>query len=48
MLLTLGLGTQRVSNFGLIGYSNVVYVGYKVDRKSVFEACQFLGKSLVS
>jgi hypothetical protein len=36
------------SLFDLIGYSDADYAGCKVDIKSTFETCQFLGQSLVS
>jgi hypothetical protein len=44
----LGLWYPKGSRFELIGYSDADYVGCKVDRKSTFETCQFLGRSLVS
>jgi hypothetical protein len=44
----LGLWYPNGSHFELLGYSDVDYVGCKVDRKSTFETCQFLGRSLVS
>jgi hypothetical protein len=34
--------------FDLIGYSDVDWVGSKIDRKSTSGTCQFLGRSLVS
>jgi hypothetical protein len=36
------------SHFELLGYSDVDYARYKVDRKSTSETCQFLGRSLIS
>jgi hypothetical protein len=36
------------STFVLIGYSDVDWVGCKIDRKSTSGTCQFLGRSLVS
>jgi hypothetical protein len=36
------------STFGLLGYSDSDYAGYKVDRKSISGTYQFLGQSLVS
>jgi hypothetical protein len=36
------------STIDLIMYSNVDYVGCKIDRKSTSGTCQFLGRSLVS
>jgi hypothetical protein len=44
----LGYGTPKESTFDLIGYSDVDYVGCKIDRKSTSGTCQFLGRSLVS
>jgi hypothetical protein len=44
----LGLWYPNDSHFDLIGYSNTDYAGCKVDRKSISETCQFLGRSLVS
>jgi hypothetical protein len=38
----------RGSTFDLIGYSDVDWAGYKIDRKSTSGTCQFLGRSLVS
>jgi hypothetical protein len=32
----LGLWYPKEAHFKLIGYSDVDYVGYKVDRKSIF------------
>jgi hypothetical protein len=43
----LGLCYPKGAHFELIGYSDVDYAGCKVDRKSTFETCQFLGRSLV-
>jgi hypothetical protein len=34
--------------FELLGYSNADYTGCKIDRKSTFGTCQFLGQSLIS
>jgi hypothetical protein len=45
---TFGLWYPKGSSFELIGYSDSDWAGDKVDRKSTFEACQFLGRSLVS
>jgi hypothetical protein len=42
-----GLWYPRGSTFDLIGYSDVDWVGYKIDRKSTSGTCQFLGRSLV-
>jgi hypothetical protein len=44
----LGLWYPKDSHFDLITYSNMDYVGCKVDRKSTFRTCQFLGRSLIS
>jgi hypothetical protein len=44
----LGLWYPKGSHFDLIGYSNADYTRCKVDRKSTFGTCQFLGRSLVS
>jgi hypothetical protein len=38
----------KYSNFELIGYSDVDYVGCKINRKSTSGTCQLLGRSLVS
>jgi hypothetical protein len=35
------------AHFELIGYSDANYIGCRVDRKSTFETCQFLDRSLV-
>jgi hypothetical protein len=43
-----GLWYPKGSTFDLIGYSVDEYTGYKIDRKSTSETCQFLGRSLVS
>jgi hypothetical protein len=44
----LGLWYPEGSHFELLRYSDADYVVCKVDRKSTFETCQFLGRSLVS
>jgi hypothetical protein len=44
----LGLWYPKGSHFDLIGYSDVDYARCKVDRKSTFETCQLLDRSLVS
>jgi hypothetical protein len=44
----LGLWYPKGSHFVLIDYSDVDYVGCKMDRKSIYGTCQFLGRSLVS
>jgi hypothetical protein len=43
----LGLWYPKGAHFELIGYSDVDYARCKVDRKSTFRTCQFLGRSLV-
>jgi hypothetical protein len=43
-----GLWYPKGSTFYLIGYSDADWVGCKIDRKSTFGTCQFLGRSLVS
>ena len=45
---TLAYGTQEDLTSKLAGYSDYDWVGDKVDRKSTFGGCQFLGRSLVS
>jgi hypothetical protein len=44
----LGLWYPNGSCFELLGYSDADYARCKVDRKSTFGTCQFLGWSLVS
>jgi hypothetical protein len=44
----LGLWYPKGSTFNLLSYFNSDYAGCKVDRKSTFGTCQFLGRSLVS
>jgi hypothetical protein len=39
---------HKGSHFKLIGYLDVDYGGYKVDRKSTLGTCQFLGRTIVS
>jgi hypothetical protein len=43
----LGLWYIKGAQFELIGYSDVDYATCKVDTKSTFRTCQFLGRSLV-
>jgi hypothetical protein len=43
----LGLWYPKGAHFELIGYFDVDYTKYKVDRKSTSGACQFLCRSLV-
>ena len=42
-----GLWFPKGSSFTLMGYSDADYAGDKKDRKSTFDACQFLSRSLV-
>jgi hypothetical protein len=44
----LGLWYPKGFTFNLLGYSDLDYVSYKVDRKSTSGTWQFLGRSLVS
>jgi hypothetical protein len=44
----LGIWYPKGSHFELLGYSDANYAVCKVDSKSTFETCQFLGRSLVS
>src|SRR5579859_2165350 len=44
----LGLWYPKGSSFDLLGYSDADWAGCKVDHKSTFGTCQFLGRSLVS
>ena len=44
----LGLWYPKGGDFSLVGYSDADYAGYKVDRKSTSDTCQFLSPSLVS
>jgi hypothetical protein len=43
----LGLWYPKGAQFELMGYSDMNYVGCKVDRKSISRTCQFLCRSLV-
>ena len=45
---SLGLWYPRDSGFELMGYSDSDYAGCKIERKSTFGRCQFLGGKLVS
>jgi hypothetical protein len=45
---TFGLWYPKGLSFELIGYSDLDWVGDKVDRKYTSKACQSLGRSLVS
>jgi hypothetical protein len=42
-----GLWYPKGAQFELIRYSDSDYVGCKVDRKSTFDCCQFVRRSLV-
>jgi hypothetical protein len=44
----IGLWYHKGAQFELSGYSDSDYAGCKVDRKTTFGCCQFLGRSLVS
>ena len=44
----LGLWYPKGSTFELLGYSDLDYVGCKVNQKSATRTCQFIGRSLVS
>ena len=44
----LGLWCPRDSNFSLHAYSDADYGGCKIDRKSTYGTCQFLGNMLFS
>jgi hypothetical protein len=44
----IGLWYSKDSRFELIGYSDVDYVGCKIDKKSTSGTCQFLGWSIVT
>jgi hypothetical protein len=50
LFLTPNLGQwyPKRSHFELFGYSDADYAGCKVDRKSTFGTCEFLGRSLIS
>jgi hypothetical protein len=43
-----GLWYPKGASFDLMGYSDSDWAGDRVDRKSTFGGCQFLGRSLVS
>jgi hypothetical protein len=43
----LGLWYPKEAHFELTGYPDADYAGCKVDRKSTFGTCKFLGRSLV-
>ena len=44
----LGLWYSRNSSLDLIGILDADYRGYKIDRKSTSDTCQFLGLNLIS
>jgi hypothetical protein len=43
-----GLWYPKGASFELVRYLDSDYAGYKVERKSTYETCQLLGRSLVS
>ncbi|GAV63441.1 hypothetical protein CFOL_v3_06959 [Cephalotus follicularis] len=45
---SLGLWYPRNSSFDLHTYPDADFGGYKVDRKSTSDTCQFLGNMLIS
>ena len=45
--MDIGLWYPKSDNFELIGFSDVDFVSYKVERKSTCGICHFLGYSLV-
>nr|CAN63282.1 hypothetical protein VITISV_010198 [Vitis vinifera] len=46
--MDIGLWYPKSDNFELIGFSDVDFVGCKVERKITSDTCHFLGHSLVS
>jgi hypothetical protein len=48
LIHNLGLWYPKGFRFKLLGYSDVDYIGCKVDRKSTCRTCQFLGQYIVS
>jgi hypothetical protein len=48
LTLNLGLWHPKDLHIDLIGYSDMDYARYKMDRKSTSKTCQFLGQSVVS
>ncbi|WKA08985.1 hypothetical protein VitviT2T_026664 [Vitis vinifera] len=46
--MDIGLWYRKSDNFELIGFSNVDFVGCKVERKSTSGTCHFLQRQLVS
>ena len=46
--MDIGLWYLKSDNFELIGFSDVDFIGCKVERKSTSDTCHFLGHSLVS
>lgn len=48
MLLNLGLFYPHHTNFDLVGYPDVDFASYRLDRKSTSGTCQFLGYLLIS
>ena len=45
---SIGLWYPKRDRFQLVGYSDLDYVGCKIDRKSTSRGCHLLGRSLVS
>jgi hypothetical protein len=45
---SIGLWYLKGARFQLVGYSELNYAGYKIDRKSISRGCHLLGRSLVS
>ena len=45
---SLGLWYPKGSSFALHAYSDTDFGGCKIDRKSTFGTCQFLGNMLIS
>jgi hypothetical protein len=45
---SIGLWYHKGARFQLVGYSDLDYAGYKIDRKSTSGGCHLLGRSLVS
>ena len=46
--LNVGLWYDRSSLLELIGYSDVDFIEYKLDRKSISGSCQFFEVNLIS
>lgn len=43
-----GLFYRRSEDFKLVGYCEADFAGDRVERKSTFGSCQFLGENLIS